>query len=76
MPWQSKYITLMLCEGFLDDVYHDLKLIGQGLEKEKQLSDTIRSYEDKLAKVYASTSWKATAPIRKLGGLLEKGTGK
>jgi len=76
MPWQSKYITLMLCEGFLDDVYHDLQLITQGRDKEKHLSDTVHNYEAKLVNLYASTSWKATAPIRRLAGMLGKRTGR
>jgi glycosyltransferase involved in cell wall biosynthesis len=75
MSWQARYLTLMLCEGFLDDAYVDLKRIERDKTKQEDLQEKVKAYEDQLQALYASTSWKVTAILRKLGRMTRSNVG-
>jgi glycosyltransferase involved in cell wall biosynthesis len=72
IPWISKYFVLLLNEGFLSDLYYDLKQIGEQNSRDRLLSEKINTYEYTLENIYNSTSWKITSPVRYFGRLFRR----
>lgn len=71
IPWPSRYLVLLLCEGYLDDALDAIKHIKLNKAKEQHLQEKIKAYKDQLETVYSSTSWRMTEPVRKLGKMIK-----
>lgn len=75
MPWRSKYLVLLLAAGYLDDLCTDLRQMGNGGIRERQLQEKIAACRRQLENIHSSTSWKVTAPLRMLGKMFRRGGG-
>lgn len=76
MPWRARYLVLLLTGGYPADAYSDLKQMSGAGKRERRLQEAIADCRRQLQHIHSSASWKATAPLRLLGKMINRGGGR